>query len=334
MPGHDIIVIGASAGGVEALQELARGLPSNLPAAVFIVLHIPPGGPSLLPRILNKSGPLRARHAINGEAIERGRIYVAPPDHHLLVVRDRVRVVRGPKENRARPAADPLFRSAAHAYGTRVVGVVLSGSLDDGTAGLAAIKRRGGLTVAQDPEEALYPGMPRSARENVALDHCLPVAGIAPLLGQLATVPAKDDAVYPMPEILKIENRIARLEESEMEEVEKIGELSAFTCPDCQGALWELRDGDLLRFRCHVGHAFSAESLMADQSEELENALWAALRSLEENAALARRMAARAGERNHTVSVTQFEANARRVEQHAAVIRQVLHNSEKPPADD
>jgi two-component system chemotaxis response regulator CheB len=334
MPGHDIIVIGASAGGVEALQELAHGLPSNLPAAVFIVLHIPPAGPSLLPRILNKSGPLRARHAINGEAIERGRIYIAPPDHHMLVERDRVRVVRGPKENRARPAADPLFRSAAHAYGTRVVGVVLSGSLDDGTAGLAAIKRRGGLTVAQDPEEALYPGMPRSAVENVALDHCLPAAGIAPLLGQLATVQVKDDAVYPAPEILKIENRIARLEESEMEDVEKIGELSAFTCPDCRGALWELRDGDLLRFRCHVGHAFSAESLMADQSEELENALWAALRSLEENAALARRMAARAGERNQAISVTQFEENARQVEQHAAVIRQVLHNSEKAPVDD
>lgn len=316
------------------MQELARGLPSNLPAAVFIVLHVPSAGPSLLPRILNKSGPLRARHAINGEAIERGRIYVAPPDHHMLVERERVRVVRGPKENRARPAADPLFRSAAYSYGTRVVGVVLSGALDDGTAGLAAIKRRGGLTVAQDPDEALYPGMPRSAVENVALDHCLPVADIAPLLGQLATVQAKDDAVYPLPEILKVENTIARLEESEMEDVEKIGELSAFTCPDCRGALWELSDGDLLRFRCHVGHAYSAESLMADQSEELENALWAALRSLEENAALARRMAARAGERNHNVSVMQFEENARKVEQHAAVIRQVLHNSEKAPVDD
>jgi len=147
----------------------------------------------------------------------------------------------------------------------------------------------------------------------------------------LASVPSKDDSVYPMSEILKVEARIARLEESEMEDVEKIGKLSAFTCPDCRGALWELRDGDLLRFRCHVGHAFSAESLMADQAEELENALWAALRSLEENAALARRMAARASERNHTVSVTQFEENARRVEQHAAVIRQALQNSEKAP---
>jgi two-component system chemotaxis response regulator CheB len=300
MAGHDIIVIGASAGGVEALRELARGLPPDLPAAVFVVLHVPPSGQSILPKILSNSGPLRAHHAINGEAIEYGRIYIAPPDYHMLVERERVRVVRGPRENRARPAADPLFRSAAHAYGTRVVGVVLSGALDDGTAGLAAIKRRGGVTVAQDPEEAPYPGMPRSATENVALDHCLPVAGIAPLLARLASVPAKDDAVYPVPEILRVETRISRLEESEMEDVEKIGELSAFTCPECRGALWELRDGDLLRFRCHVGHAFSSESLMAEQSEELENALWAALRSLEENAALSLRM----GQRERASAIT------------------------------
>jgi len=332
--GHDIIVIAASAGGVEALQELARGLPPDLPAAVFIVLHVPSSGPSMLPRILNNSGPLRAHHAVNGEAIERGRIYIAPPDYHLLVERERVRVVRGPRENRARPAADPLFRSAAYAYGTRVVGVVLSGALDDGTAGLAAIKRRGGLAVAQDPREALYSSMPRSAMENVALDHCLPVAGIAPLLAQLVSAPAKNDAVYPMSEILKVETRIARLEESEMEDVEKIGKLSALTCPECNGALWELRDGELLRFRCHVGHAFSAESLIAEQSEALENALWVALRSLEENAALSRRLAERAGKHNHTTSMTQFEKNARQVEEHAAIIRRVLHYNEKAPVDE
>lgn len=333
MAGHDIIVIGASAGGVEPLQELARGLPPDLPAAVFVVLHVPPSSQSILPRILSNSGPLRAHHAINGEAIEHGRIYVAPPDYHLLVERERIRVVRGPRENRARPAVDPLFRSAAYVYGTRVVGVILSGMLDDGTAGLAAIKRCGGVTVAQDPKEALYPGMPQSAMQNVSPDHCLRVARIASLLARLASVPAKDDAAYPVPEILKIETNISRLEESEMEDVEKIGALSAFTCPDCRGALWELRDGNLLRFRCHVGHAFSAESLMAEQSEELENALWAALRSLEENAALSRRMAARASERNHTISVMQFEKNARQVEQHAAVIRQVLHQNEKAPVD-
>jgi two-component system chemotaxis response regulator CheB len=288
----------------------------------------------MLPNILNSSGPLRARHAINGEAIEHGRIYVAPPDYHLLVERERVRVVRGPRENRARPAADPLFRSAAYAYGTRVVGVVLSGALDDGTAGLAAIKRRGGLAVAQNPSEATFPGMPRSAVENVSLDHCLPVASIASLLPLLASAPAKGDADFPAPEILKVETRIARLEESDMEDVEKIGTLSSFTCPECNGALWELLDSDLLRFRCHVGHAFTAESLMADQAAELENVLWTTLRSLEENAALSRRMATGMRARNRTLSATHLEENARLAEQHAAVIRQMLHYNEKAPMDE
>jgi two-component system chemotaxis response regulator CheB len=283
----------------------------------------------MMPKILNRLGRLPAHHAVDGEAIEYGRIYIAPPDHHLLVESERVRVVRGPKENRARPAADPLFRSAAWAYGTRVVGVVLTGALDDGTAGLAAIKQRGGVAVAQDPEEALYPGMPGSAVENVTVDYCLPLAGIAPLLTRLASTPAPDESIYPIPEILSIETRMARREQSKMEDVEKLGSPSAFTCPECRGTLWELKDGDLLRFRCHVGHAFSAESLMAEQSEELESALWAALRSLEENAALARRLAARAREHNHQISLIRYEDNASQIEQHADVIRQVLNNNEK-----
>lgn len=333
MPGHDIVVIGTSAGGVEALHELAKGLQPDLPAAIFVVLHVPPTGPSVLPEILNRSGLIAAHHAVDGELIVNGRIYVAPPDHHLLIEHGRTRVVRGPKENRVRPAVDPLFRSAAYTYGTRVIGVVLTGGLDDGTAGLAAIKRRGGLTIAQDPEEALYPGMPRSALENVGVDYCLPLAAIAPLIAQLAVIPAAEDSVYPVPEMLEIENRIAESEESEMEDMEKLGKLSVFTCPECQGALWELRDGEMLRFRCHVGHAFSSESLMAEQSEELENALWAALRSLEENAELSRRLADRARQKNHQISIMQFEEKAREVEQHAAVIRQILRNNEKVNED-
>jgi two-component system chemotaxis response regulator CheB len=333
MHGRDVIVIGTSAGGVEALRELASGLPPGLPAAIFVVLHIPPTAPSLLPNILNKVGPLRADHAIDGEPIEHGRIYIAPPDHHLLVERGRARVVRGPKENRMRPAADPLFRSAAYAYGSRVVGVVLTGGLDDGTAGLAAVKRRGGVAVAQDPDEALYAGMPRSAVENIDVDYCLPLVDIAPALARLAATPAPDDVAYPVQEMLEIENRIARAEESDMADVQKLGKLSAFTCPECSGALWELHDGELLRFRCHVGHAFSAESLMADQSEALESALWAALRSLEENAALSRRMAERARQHNQRFSVDQFEENAQRVERHADVLRQLLHNGEAPVVD-
>ena len=330
MPGHDIIVIGTSAGGVDALRELVRHLPPDLPAAIFVVMHIPADSQSILPQILSHNGPLPARHGVDGEAIEYGRIYVAPPDHHLLVERERVRLVRGPKENRSRPAADPLFRSAARAYGPRVVGVVLTGGLDDGTAGLLAIKQRGGVAVAQDPAEALYPGMPRNALENVEVDYCLPLSEIPPLLAQLATTPAPDEAACPLPESLKIESGIQRREEAHMEDIEKLGQPSVFTCPECNGVLWELRDGELLRFRCHVGHAFSAESLLAEQSESLEAALWAALRALEEQAALHGRMARKAGLRDQDVLAGRFRQNAQDLERHAEVIRQILQDGAKP----
>ena len=186
MPGHDIIVVGASAGGVEALTSLVRDLPPDLPAAVFVVLHFPPHATSMLPAILNRAGTLPAHHAEDGEAIAHGHIYVAPPDRHLLVEQGVVRVVADPRENGHRPAIDPLFRSAARAHGRRVAGVVLSGTLDDGTAGLQAVKTGGGVAIAQDPTEALYPGMPLSAVENVAVDRVLPVAAIAAYLVQLA----------------------------------------------------------------------------------------------------------------------------------------------------
>ena len=189
IPGRDIIVIGASAGGVEALSQLARHLPADLPAAVFVVLHVPPYSPGLLPRILSRSRTLPASHPADGEAIRNGRITIAPPDHHLLLEGGRIRLTRGPRENGHRPAVDPLFRTAACSFGPRVVGVVLSGTLDDGTAGLAAIKQRDGVAVVQDPDEALYTGMPRSAMESVAVDYCLPINGIAELLVRLAREP-------------------------------------------------------------------------------------------------------------------------------------------------
>ena len=191
MPGHDIIVIGASAGGVEALMGVVRALPSDLPAALFVVLHIPPDGASALPHILAAAGQLPAAHPRDGDPIEHGRIYVAPPDHHLLVEEGRVRVTRGPRENRYRPAVDPLFRSAARAYGSRVIGVVLSGMLDDGSAGMIAIASRGGIGVVQEPQDALFPGMPQSAIKNDSPAHIVPVAEIGPLLDRLAREPAR-----------------------------------------------------------------------------------------------------------------------------------------------
>lgn len=326
MNGHDIIVVGASAGGVEALTNLVRGLPRELPASVFIVLHIAAQSPSILPEILTRAGNLPATHAVDGERIEHGRIYVAPPDQHLLIEEGYVHVVRGPRENRHRPAVDPMFRSAALAYGTRVVGIVLTGALDDGTAGMRSLKSRGGVSVIQDPQEAIYPSMPRSVERNVKVDYCLPLAEIPPLIVRLASE-AADAGEYPVPDDLKTEVKIAEqtMNTTEfIESVEKLGTRSLFTCPECHGLLWEMNDGELLRFRCHVGHAFSIESLMAEQSEVLENALWSALRSLEEKVALARNMAQRAWERNYAKAARKFEERAQEAEQQAQSVRNLL----------
>lgn len=186
MPGHEIIVVGASAGGVEALMQLVREFPVDLPASVFVVLHIPAQSPSLLAEILSRAGLMKAVHPVDYQKIKQGCIYVAPPDHHLLIEKGFMRVVRGPQEKRHRPAIDPLFRSAAVAYGSQVVGVILTGALDDGTAGLLAVKQRGGVAIVQDPRDARYPDMPKSALAHVNVDYCLPIAQIGQVLAQLA----------------------------------------------------------------------------------------------------------------------------------------------------
>ena len=328
MPGHDIIVVGASAGGVEALVTLARGLPADLPAAICVVLHMPPQSPSMLPDILNRAGPLRAMHARDDMVVKRGHIYVAPPDHHLLTERDRVRVVHGPRENRHRPAVDPLFRSAARAYGPRVLGVVLTGTLDDGTAGLQAIKQRGGLAIVQDPAEALYPGMPRSAVENVAVDYCRPLAEIAPLLARLAHEPASEEIAPPVPEEMAQEIAVTEMDMDAMTGDDRPGVPSAFSCPECGGVLWELRDGELIRFRCRTGHAYSPESVLAEQADGLEEALWVALKTLEEHASLTRRLGRQARGRGHTLIAARFDERVRDAEQRIALIRQALTNEQ------
>ncbi len=323
-PGHDIIAIGASAGGVEALTTLVRDLPPDLPAAVFVVLHLPPDATSFLPRILGRVGPLPAAHPTDGEPIVPGRIYVAPPDFHLLVRRGAIRVVRGPRENRHRPAVDPLFRSAAVTYGPRAVGVVLSGALDDGTAGLQAIKRRGGVAIVQDPEEALFPSMPASALQFAAVDHCLPLARIAPTLAAIAREPAGEEGAHPVPKDLEIEVRMAEQNPATMATTPPPGELSALTCPECRGPLWEAHDNGLLRFRCRVGHAFSAESMLAEQSEALEEALWTAVNTLEESALMAARLAQEARGRRHDRVAARFDERTREMQRRAELIRQVL----------
>ena len=212
LPNHDIFVIGASAGGVEALSVLARGLPPDFPGSIFVVMHIPAQSHSLLPVILSRYGPLPAVHAVDRDQIKPGRIYIAPPDHHMLLEPGFVRLSRGPRENRHRPSIDPMFRSAAVAYGPRVVGVVLTGSLDDGTAGLLAVKRSGGIAVVQDPEDALYPSMPLSALRNVQVDHRVPMHEAAGLLMRLANTPIAEEGVLPVPEDINSEVRIVESE--------------------------------------------------------------------------------------------------------------------------
>lgn len=333
MPGHDIIAIGASAGGVEALTRLIKGLPPEIPAAIFIVLHLSAHSTSALPMILNRSGSLRASHAVDGEEIQYGRIYIAPPDYHLLVKRGYIHLAHGPKENGHRPAVDALFRTAARYYGRRVVGVVLSGNLDDGTAGLVAVKMRGGVAVVQNPDEALFEGMPRNAIENVEVDYILPLSAIASTLLRLADEPVKEEGADPVTGDMEAESDMAELEVAALQKAERPGKPSVFGCPECGGVLWELHEGEILRFRCRTGHAFSAQSLLAEQSESLETALWTALRALEEKAALARRMFKGACERNQPISAARFEEQAQDAQQNAAIIRELLLRKEFPATE-
>jgi two-component system chemotaxis response regulator CheB len=320
-----MIVIAASAGGIEALSQLAGALPGDVQAALFVVVHIPANSPSALPNILNRrSAGLHAMHPANGQQIQYGHIYIAPPDQHMLVGNGHVHIVHGPRENRSRPAADPLFRTAARAYGPRVIGVVLTGNLDDGTAGLMAVKRRGGIAVVQDPDDAPFPGMPRSALEHVPVDHSLPLSDLPALLMRLVQEPAPDEAAYPIPEDIEVESDIAEAGIGTMEQINKLGTPSILTCPECHGSLFELREGQLVRYRCQVGHAFSAESLFAEQSDNIEAVLWAALRALEEKADLARRIAKGAREQNRQHIAARFEVRSKEAEENVEQLRRIL----------
>ncbi|HJQ70507.1 MAG TPA: chemotaxis protein CheB [Blastocatellia bacterium] len=323
MPGHDVIVIGASAGGIEALKALVKLLADDLPASLFITLHVPGNGTSVLPKILSRVAPFAAHHPEDMEAIEHGRIYIAPPDTHLLVKRGHVRLTRGPKENGFRPAIDPMFRTAARYYGHRVVGVILSGTLDDGTAGMIAIKKQGGIAIAQDPDEALYNGMPLSAIENAGVDYVAPLSEIASILIRLANEPI-EEGEEPVSDDMELESDISELEFDSLHRDRRPGSPSRFSCPECNGVLWEIDDENLLRFRCRVGHAYSAETLLAEQSDAVEAAMWAALRALEENVALMSRLADRMRRRGHEKTAERFEAQARDADNRAEVLRQTL----------
>lgn len=334
---RDLIVVGASAGGVEALCSLVAGLPADLPAAVAVVLHMPAGGTSALPVILGRSGPLPAVFAGSGMRAARGRIHVAPPDHHLLVVEDGFALSHGPTENGHRPAVDALFRSAAVARGPRVTGVILSGVLDDGVAGLAAIRARGGAVVVQDPADALYSGMPDNALRHVGADHVLPAGELGPVLAELAREPLASTAAPPASPEVEQENEIVRHWRGTVHFGTKaIGQTSEYTCPDCHGVLNELGPGTL-RFRCQVGHAWSAEALAEAQGDAFDQALWAALRSLEEKVKLSERMMETARARGDGKRAGQYRDRVEEAARAREVLRGFLlgrHRSAPPEGAD
>ncbi|WP_298904277.1 chemotaxis protein CheB [uncultured Nostoc sp.] len=326
MLGYNIIVVGTSAGGVEALTYLVKQLPPDLNAAVLIVLHVSSHGKSVLPDILSRAGNLPVSHAQDGEAIVHGRIYVALPDHHLLVEPGYLRLTRGATENRCRPAIDPLFRSAARTYGQRVIAVLLTGMLDDGTAGLMAVKIRGGVAIVQNPDDAMYSEMPRNAIENLDnIDHILPLSDIPSILVALVNRPMEVEPENPVSNKMEFETQIAQLNLEAVEnQGDRPGKPSTFGCPDCGGVLWELEEGNFLGFRCRTGHAYSAKSLLATQSDALDDALWIAFRALEEKAALSHRMALRMEARNLSSAAKRLKEEAHNALERSAIIREVL----------
>ncbi|HTL42829.1 MAG TPA: chemotaxis protein CheB [Vicinamibacterales bacterium] len=328
MAKHDIVLIGASAGGVEAISRVVADLPRDLRAAVFVVLHIGRGR-SMLPEILTRASRLPAEHPVDGEPIQYGRIYVAPPDNHMLLMGGRLRVTRTAAENGLRPAVDSLFRSAARAYGPRVIAVVLSGTLDDGTAGAAAVKLGGGVTIGQDPAEAFAPGMPTSAINAGFIDHVLPLRDIPVLVSALVDEDAHGHTDPDAP-VLHAKEPDLEQPRTAIYGTDRPGHPSVFTCPACHGTLWEAHENGLVRFRCRVGHVYSPESMLSAQTDEVDRALWIALRTLEERAALSHRLAERGRDRGQVWVDAAFTRRAEESEREAALVREVLHARSTP----
>ncbi|WP_460977622.1 chemotaxis protein CheB [Spirosoma knui] len=329
MTKRDIIVIGASAGGVTALKEIVEALPADFKAPIFVVQHVAPYSPSLLPQILTHVGSLKAVHPKDGESIQAGYVYVAPPDHHMLVEDHTILVKKGPKENRFRPSIDALFRSAAYTFGTRVIGVVLTGLLNDGTSGMWSVKRLGGLGIVQQPQDAMYPSMPESVLEFVEVEYVVPLAEIPALLCKLTEEQAPETPELPMDEMerLQTEVHIAAQQNAFEMGVLGMGQLTPLTCPECHGALVSFKEGKLIRYRCHTGHAYTASTLLAEVTKTVEDAFWSTIRGLEESIILLEQSAKLFTEAGDTEAADQFyrkatETRERSVKLHGLVFQQ------------
>lgn len=322
-PELPLVGIGASAGGIEPLLQIVRGLPADFPGCLLVVVHGPARGPSALPAILGRAGVLPAQHATDGKRLAASRIFVAPPDHHLTVEGAVLRVRRGPMINRSRPAIDPLFQSMALREGP-MTAVLLSGANDDGAAGLAAVATAGGHTIVQDPNEALYAPMPEAALRRVPHSHRLSAARIADAILAGLSSPPSAKAPPATADRLRKEMIMTELDRPAVTSEELDGDPSVFGCPACGGILFELSEGKDFRFRCRVGHAYSPETLLESQGGSVEDALWIALRALDEQASLARRLAKQAKSGGQPEAGKRFAAQATTAEGHADVVRQVL----------
>ena len=322
-----IIVIGASTGGFEAFRTIIRKLPEDFNASIFIVWHMSPDIRGVLPQVLNRENKLHAAHAYNNEEIKPGRIYVAPPDYHLLVGNGRVRVTHGPKENRFRPAVDPLFRSAAYAYSNRVIGVILSGALDDGTAGLWTVKHYGGIAIVQDPQDAEVSSMPENAMRQVQVDYCTPVTEIAELLVRLSNEPVTEKPAVMKDEQTKKEIGIAAEEKAMDNGSLKFGELTPYTCPECHGVLSRLHNDNIMRYRCHTGHAYSTDALITAITEKIEDSLYNAIRGMDESVMLLNHMGDHYAEANQLKLAALYFKKAKEADDRSQLVRKaaIMH---------
>ncbi len=329
-----LVVIGASAGGLEAVRTVLSTLRPDFPAAIVVVIHTSPDGTSALASVLGRSTVLPVTIARDGEPIRPRHVYVPPRDCHILVDHDRIALSRGPRQHGFRPAVDPLFVSAATSCRASVIGVVLSGGLGDGTLGLMAIKRSGGTAVVQNPEEAAVPSMPLTALRTVEVDHVLAAKDIAARLVEIANRPRPVVNARPAAGSAPRPALPGSIEEGTGPVHLPKGQLTPFTCPSCGGALWEDRQAGLARFACHVGHEFSPEALQALETDQLDRALWSAVRALQEDALLRKRMAAHAEERGMDTLAAQWHAQAEAAEGNARELRRVAEAIPAPtPAD-
>jgi two-component system, chemotaxis family, protein-glutamate methylesterase/glutaminase len=319
MANRDVVAIGTSAGGVEALLFLANGFPENFPASILVTIHLPLEFRSPLDEMLSRAGPLPATFANEGEVRKKARIYIAPPGRHLIVDGEQLRLGTGPRENNARPAIDPMLRSVAVCCGSRGIGVLLTGTLGDGASGMWAINQTGGMTVVQDPKEAAFPEMPRTALKRVEPDHVAHLRDMPGLLHSLVHQPAGDPIVAP--DSLRQEVEIARSGRSSMETMDKLGPRSVLTCPDCGGIMWELKDGALSRYRCHIGHAYTEETITTGVDERLKRAMTSALRALNERVALVTKLRDEAEHRGQRHLANSWSTRAHEFEREAEVIR-------------